>query len=61
LHTGQSNTVGYNSIDGQPMPELAQPLPGKVLAFSPEGAWGDAQPSIHYGGWVRALLEAPDP
>jgi hypothetical protein len=37
------------------MPELAQPLPGKVLAFSPDGAWGDAQPSIHYGG-PRLLL-----
>jgi hypothetical protein len=51
--TGQSNTVGYNSIDGQPMPELAQPMPGRVLAFGPDGAWGDAQPSIHYGARRR--------
>ncbi|KAG1674200.1 hypothetical protein FOA52_013820 [Chlamydomonas sp. UWO 241] len=45
---GQSNTVGENQADGQPMPHSVRPWPSRVLAFSPDGAWCDAQPSVHF-------------
>jgi hypothetical protein len=31
---GQSNCVGYNQEDGQPMPALAAPWPDKILAYN---------------------------
>jgi hypothetical protein len=34
---GQSNMVGWNKADGQPMPQLSEPWPGEVLAFNSKG------------------------
>lgn len=41
--------VGYNAKDGHAVPAMAQPLPGSILAFSPQGAWGDAPVCVHQG------------
>jgi hypothetical protein len=34
---GQSNMVGWNKADGQPMPELCAPWPGEMFAFNSKG------------------------
>ena len=51
---GQSNGVGFNEGDGQPMPDAAAPDPGKILMFSAEGNKGGSQDAK--GIWVMALV-----
>ncbi|WIA19948.1 hypothetical protein OEZ85_005831 [Tetradesmus obliquus] len=46
---GQSNMVGWNKADGQPMPQLCAPWPGEILAFNSTGEWVDAVPNVHTG------------
>jgi hypothetical protein len=44
------------------MPDIAQPVPGRILSFGPQGAWGDATPSIHYNvhGFDQQQSVGPD-
>jgi len=38
--SGQSNSVDYNFSDGQPMPDVCRPMPGRILMFNACGGWG---------------------
>lgn len=43
LVAGQSNAIGFNDADGEAVPDLSQPAPGKVLQYFDRwvAEWGE--------------------
>ena len=61
---GQSNAVGRNEYDGQPMPPCASPIPSKLLMFPMSmNTWVDAKPcagAISIGQFNDTLCIGPE-